>query len=138
MRISTYLIQIADTSFVVVIIQDGRWLLVGLRAGHSLLMLGTEEEDVVPPLWHIRDCCVGLSECKQRGEYLSLPDLQELQRELRFIPADGANQCIFPPQQLSSQSEGGKKVVACYCFSLEPLHQLQHNSLSLVHLPGVE
>lgn len=68
-----------------------------LTAAWWLRLVSAEKEDLVPPLQHVRDCRVGLGECKEGEEYLSLPQLQELRRELQFVLVDGADQCIFPP-----------------------------------------
>ncbi len=90
MKINTYLIQIADTSLAGIVVQVDRWLLVWLHAHRSLSMVGAEKEDSAPLLRHVRDCRVGLGECKEGGEYLSLPQLQELRRDfglfLRMVP----------------------------------------------------
>lgn len=54
----------------------------------------------------------------------------------RFVPTNCADQGHFPAQKLLCQFIGGEKNFTGDCVPLEPLHHLQDNPLSLVHLRG--
>ena len=92
MHDDTYLVQILNTSFAVVVVCDYHWLLL-LSVAHSrLAVIGAKEQHILPTFGYIRHRCVRLGKSKEGGQECSMLYLQQLWGKLWLVPANCTDQ----------------------------------------------